>query len=812
MNAPTPENSPSYAIAAGGSPDDLLSRHQRISHAACGTENIDDLSGPLAETTIAEASGNMPPETETSDDVGAEPSSSRQAGSTFLNQHGCGDRPQPLEPQGTALQPINSLALYDAAAGFPEPSFQDSLTQDLLAGMEGIEFDFLLDDAQLAGSFLPTAPFHVASSMVEISQAEADQATSSSSQLRREGTRAAHNLVHQRRSPLRDGPAEPLETGSSPPFAIRLPSMEPERPEEMPLYISSAHGPQDSFMHSPRPRQVHSIRPWKISAEEYSKVVEEAGNMHIMLPNTFTLPSHRALSRFVEGYFRGFAIHLPFIHGVTFSASSAGLELLFSLAAVGALYRFEPASAYQLYAAARTLVSWRLSQRDQPVINRLTRDHPVTTETASLPATSIDTDTNTERSGPHDQSNTLRLLQAMIVLMAMASWGDRGLISDALRMSSQVAMLARDMEISEPEKLPPPNQPWSEAIKLEERRRTLFAAFVLLNLQSVAFDVPPLLLNREVAVNLPGCTSSWQAPNEAEWSTLRDTYMTPRPFPEKLQMLLSGRGTHAETALSSFGNYVLIHGLLQQILLTRNASEGIPGSRDALSGDFVNRMEAALRAWQESWEATYESTTDPSSPKGPLGFNSTAILRLAYIRLNVGPSPGRRLLLARDAQEIAAAFSNRTITAGNRSPHMDQAVLQCIHALSIPVRVGIAFVARTQTLNWSVQHALCNLECAFLLTQWLEILSEVVQESGIGSLRADERRLVNLVVNLLQETELEDSLNEDQHLAVQIANLAGLAMVLWSKTFNGSHVFDTVRRIGGSLSILALASKETDVA
>lgn len=132
---------------------------------------------------------------------------------------------------------------------------------------------------------------------------------------------------------------------------------------------------------------------------------------------------------------------------------------------------------------------------------------------------------------------------------------------------------------------------------------------------------------------------------------------------------------------------------------------------------------------------------------------------------------------------------------------MNQAVLQCIHALSIPVRVGVAFVARSQTFKWSIQHAFCNLECAFLLTQWLKVLSQVVREFGLVSLQPDERRLVNLVTILVQETELGDRLDEEQHPAVQIESLATLTLTLWSNTFNGSHVFDIVRVIGNGLSI-----------
>ncbi|KXH32852.1 hypothetical protein CSIM01_04345 [Colletotrichum simmondsii] len=773
MSAPTPENNPSCASVVGDF---------------------------LEETTIAEGTFST---TATSAEVPSRPSLPEALILPHQHEHDAG--PQLFGNEAALFQPVSSLALHSAAAGFPELSYQDSLSQDLLAGMDGIDFDFLLDDTQLSGSFIPAAPVNAGSLIMGIpptgqcaapSTIQPEHGSSFDAQ--------SMSIPHQRLSPS-EGQLEPEATSSLPRFAARLPSMEPERPEQTPLHIHPANQVQ-------RPRQVHCLRPWKIEASAYSKILDEAQELRPELPSSFKLPSHRALSRFLEGYFRGFAVHLPFIHIVTFSATDIGLELLLSLTAVGALYRFEAASGYQIYNAARHLISWRLKRRTQPALDRLTRDDRVTTDDAqSVPSTPTGPNTGTREPELHAQDKTVHLLQAMVVLMAMASWGDRELMGDALSMSSQVAMLAREMKIHESEKPTPPNQQRAEGIKLEERRRTLFAAFALLNLQSVAFDVPPLLLNREVAINLPGCASSWQAPNAEEWSALRDTYMPPRPFPEKIHMLLAGQSIHTVTALSSFGNYVLIHGLLQQVLLTRNASEDIQAAGNCiLSRDFVKRMETALRVWQESWEATYESTTDPSSSKGPLGFNSTALLRLAYIRLNVGFGPDRRFLARDDAQRIAAAFSEPILAASDRSMHMNQAVLQCIHALSIPVRVGIAFVARTQTLNWSIQHAFCNLECAFLLTQWLKVLSEAVRESGLISLQPDERRLINLVTVLVQETELGDRLDADQHPAVQIESLATLTLVLWSKTFSGSHVFDIVRVIGDGLSISVHGSNKKD--
>ncbi|RSM11387.1 hypothetical protein CEP52_003051 [Fusarium oligoseptatum] len=213
-------------------------------------------------------------------------------------------------------------------------------------------------------------------------------------------------------------------------------------------------------------------------------------------------------------------------------------------------------------------------------------------------------------------------------------------------------------------------------------------------------------------------------------------------------------------------------------------------------------MEAALRAWQESWEATHESTLDPSSPKGPLGFNSTALLRLVYIRLNAHTGPFRQLF-TRDPVIIARGFTDGKISVCNRSPHLDRAILQCIHALSIPVRVGIAFVARTLTLNWSFQHALSNLECAFLLTRWLRGLSFAVEKSGLDDLRPDEQKLLNMVVTLVHETELADSLDGAQDHASRIRKLAASVARLWAETFKGFQVFEIVYVVGQSLSIVA---------
>lgn len=486
-------------------------------------------------------------------------------------------------------------------AAFSKP-FEDQLTQDLLLGMDGLDFDFFLNDSQFLSPVLSVE--HPAAGQPENS-----------------GTISTTSPEDQRweHSPNSRNQPERLDNDLGPGIASRLPSMEPERPEVTPLHVTPPHVPRSLPQQAQPLRQVNAIRPWKVSPEEYSRVLKKFADIQGVLPNDHTLPTRHTISRFLEGYSRGFAIHTPFIHAVSFSVASINPELILSMCAVGALHRFQPSMSYQLYADAQALISWRMRKRTHVVLSRLTDDPHARSgalgfANESLPSVSSATSVP-ETKREHD---SLQLLQAMIVLVAMASWGDRGLTQDALSMSNQVAMLARELKISVPEEKRPPNQTWDDGIKHEERRRTLFSAYALLNLQSLAFNVPPLLLNQEIAIELPGCASSWQAQTAAEWSTLRATYIMPRPFEERLNELLSGKEIHLEAALSSFGNYVLIHGLLQQIFHVRNAAGRLSNAADPLSDDLVDKMQHSLRAWQESWEATYESTTDPSSPKGPM--------------------------------------------------------------------------------------------------------------------------------------------------------------------------------------------------
>ena len=116
------------------------------------------------------------------------------------------------------------------------------------------------------------------------------------------------------------------------------------------------------------------------------------------------------------------------------------------------------------------------------------------------------------------------------------------------------------------------------------------------------------------------------------------------------------------------------------------------------------------------WQQAPESSLDPHNENGPIPFTSSSLLGLAYVRLSLNLGPCRQLE-TRDPYRIASALYRSP--RPQRSYRLTPALIYSAHALSIPVRLGIDHVARSQAFFWSVRHSLSSLECAVLLSKWL---------------------------------------------------------------------------------------------
>ncbi|KAI1745369.1 hypothetical protein F4680DRAFT_102051 [Xylaria scruposa] len=506
--------------------------------------------------------------------------------------------------------------------------------------------------------------------------------------------------------------------------------------------------------------------PWSISDRVFEKLCEGIQGYGSILPDGCQIPTNNALTRGLETYLKCTQRYLPFIHVATFSVEKRDAELTLVMAALGLLYRFEHNQAYKLYFMARAI--WSEKNR---------REH---LQLASDIMCNLD-------GAIQSKHNQFRKIQTLILLITFASWGNSRLRPGAVSMGGELAMLVREHGVSEVEE-DTPSSDWETWVVSEERRRTIIAAYILSCLHNITFGTPPLILNFEIDLRLPDYAQPWTSKDALQWQMA--PRQTPRTFQEGLHSLFEGNGFPAGSSISSFSCYILVIGLLQQIYLDHQSSGG---GRPLAS---IEVFEAALRAWQVAWERTDEPALDPSSSGASFGLSSAALLRLAYIRLNFKAGDCRGVL-----------WGDMTITNKNpildRSLHIERAVLHAAHALSVPVRLGVSYMATTKTSIWSIEHSVCSLESALLLNAWLQTISTVVRSSGTGALRPSEKRLLGIVTSIIKETDYAEILYLPDDDASRYLHMAATIIKLWSCVFGGIHVLEIDDDVRSGLRLIA---------
>lgn len=309
----------------------------------------------------------------------------------------------------------------------------------------------------------------------------------------------------------------------------------------------------------------------------------------------------------------------------------------------------------------------------------------------------------------------LEMSQTLLLQIAMATWFERKpAASEALSLRSILDCLVRENGLDT--KIRPTETNWETWIQFETTKRTKLIVFCFLNLHTIVFDISPMLLFTEIGLDLPCTEREWKADNATAWRTARDL-CPPEPSFQDAFHSLFGRdtGTGAPpVGFSSLGGYVLIQAVIQHIWLLQHAARLPPRRESTLNSAEVGSIQHALRRWRDGWELNQESSMDPLGPHGPLSFTSTALLRLGYIRINI-EAGSVRALGTWDSFRIAKSLNQRAPI--QRSDRMTRAALHCAHALSVPIKLGINFVAHTQVFYWSIQHAICSLGCALLLSK-----------------------------------------------------------------------------------------------
>ena len=571
-----------------------------------------------------------------------------------------------------------------------------------------------------------------------------------------------------------------------------------------------------------RHSRVARVAPcWKISTTEYNVVKEKLSNLLKVLPNDFVLPSKHTVSRYLEGCINGLYEHMPFLHIPTWSVELCAPELLLTMMAIGAQFRFEGQIAVKLFFAAKSAVMHRLHMsRTDELTGALSKPSGYVGRNAASPVSPRDfqlqcEDNSLDEGNDNDRkSSRLQTMQAIISLMVLGSWGPRQLVAEAIAFQSVLAELVREDGL-EPETdaavalvRTDTDMAWRRWIRSETLRRTKLMAYCFVNLQSVAYNVSPCILTSEVRINTPTSQDEWNAKTAVSWDMVQHgSRILPRSFPDAIRSLFQDNisvSDKKDSASSAIGNYALIFAILQSIFFLREGCNTFHFRQDTqnLRSEDIESLSKVLQRWQSRWESSPESTIDPQSSCGPVAFNSTALLRLAWIRLHSDLGPCRNLA-SRNPNVIVEAF--KSCPPLHRKPGLTLAILHAAHALSVPVRMGTNYVAKTQTLSWSVQHSLCNLECAVFLSKWFDAVASTLNVTPLSS---QEIGIIHMIRSIVLETgffgdEAFALATDEQGWLRLIRHLGTAVASLWAEIFSGTHVFDMVSTIGTSLSIYA---------
>lgn len=585
-------------------------------------------------------------------------------------------------------------------------------------------------------------------------------------------------------------------------FGSRLPSLQPEDVDDRLLDDSPRHA-------------------WDISNADRQVFIMKLEEFTHVLPRNFIPPSRHALSRYFAGYINGLNEHLPFLHVPTLSVARYSPELTLALAAAGSHYRFENNRGVELFHASKAVLLERLRRRDTKQGSYPAWSYvPSTPAFHNSPGSSITS--NTADSAFQSQSVTahsidpsyfahddseahMELIRTLLLLTVFASWEKHpDLLRDILSLQSTLARLVREHGLSEPV-TNPDTISWDEWIRQEGNRRTKHLVYCFFNLHSIMYNIPPLILNGELRLHMPCSHDVWKATNPVQWRRLFHARVGSQiPFQEAFAKLFSKAPMPpVSTPISPLGNYILIHAVIQQIFFARQLCLCAPNMQgSSLRQEDLTVLDNSLTAWKALWKRTPESSVDPQNPAGPIAFTSTALLGLAYIRLHVDLGPCRHLI-SQNPVVIAKALSE--CPPVQRSPRLIMALLHSAHALSIPVRLGIDFVARTHSFFWSIQHSICSLECAFLLSRWLFSIPVTLPQQRLSE---HERKLLLWLKSMMDETDMcVDPLGapdlEFISSPLKVKQLSIAIIRVWARTFKGNTSWAIVDLIGSSLECYA---------
>ena len=423
------------------------------------------------------------------------------------------------------------------------------------------------------------------------------------------------------------------------------------------------------------------------------------------------LPSTQDLQRYVGAYLRYFHPHFPVLHLPTLSLeippqnTSGGDNgvggsgcLILSMAAIGALYEMEHAQSRDLFGMAKRMIQLYLDERRKANVRKADgfRRTPISDQGSQQADNPVDT--------------PVWLVQAMLLNVVYGhNCGDKrsGEIASthaaALVSLAQGAGLLRPTRMEDSEghdvNMGDDDGNWSNGAKteadehgewlrwksMEERKRTLYAVFILSSLLVSAYNHTPALTNSEILLDLPCDEEFFAAENgaafyakggaaaadhnrmtfhEALGELLRSNEKQQQKFAFNNSHQPFGSAVHlgnlpeSDLKPSTFGCLILINALHNYIWETRQRHHNKVWTNEETE-KMHRHIEPALKAWQAAWASNPHHSLERPNPfgMGPLSADAIPLLDLAYVRLFVNLSRSKEKFWQRDwdgmAEELA---------------------------------------------------------------------------------------------------------------------------------------------------------------
>ena len=440
------------------------------------------------------------------------------------------------------------------------------------------------------------------------------------------------------------------------------------------------------------------------------------------------LPTTADIRRFVDAFITHAHPHLPVLHiptlsfdaleysvGIKGSSPHLGMNqngsingggcLILGMAAIGALYEYEHPASKELFDGARKMISLYLEERRKTDI-----------------AATVNGPSPGNEASHHTTHTPLWLVQAMLLNVVYGhQCGDKTAADIASNHASALVSLARAADLAQPPQGSSPTDEdaiedqgdsndvemgestiapadsasrhqsaetdlqtqWYTWKVAEERKRTLFAIFILSSLLTTAYNHTPTIMNSEIRLDLPCDEQLWSAESAQEWQNrggLAAAEANAVSFAEALGTLLTANqrrqnsyssnaypGNNAIATMqssdtladvdlrpSTFGCLVLINALHNYIWETRNRHHGRQWTSQENDSMF-SFIEPALTAWQSAWKANEHHKIERPNPfgMGPLSADSVPLLDLAYVRLFVNLGRSKEAFWHREFDRMA---------------------------------------------------------------------------------------------------------------------------------------------------------------